>query len=859
MKKILSALFLSTATIMGFAQENINFEEQNHKSISVYDYWENSPFRKGILQGQYEIIDNPAIEETTNGSSKVLAFKRSRYASNLYGARIDLKSPIQLSSTPSYIHVMIKTPKKGKIALVGLGKRNDWDKQNPETFQLVRQSTKDIPAGKWSDAVFKVYGNEAAQLHSIVIVPDTKSMLPTDEDYVIYIDEIIHNNDPMDRFSNETYPISFEKDQIYTRDDRKLNGVSFKRNNGDSLDIDISSLNTVYTDKLEATALAVAPGEEITAQFNYVGDWMHRYVYFDKGNDGKFTPEIQNNIPTSKSDLVAYSFLSQNNADTGYNSKGETVKSDTKSNPPAFVIPEDIKPGFYRIRCKIDWNSDNAAGDQGQGIVKNGGAILDLLANVHNENVDFSVNARMCNVTTVEGNQLPGTIPFGKDYKFKVDMDENYVLKGLKIKHGYNLSGEQYISDNRQWQEETLLLTSDGEVTIPARYIDGDLSVEILFSNTPDQEGSYPEMKRTYQAADQENRYLREVVALVNGETQTVFSARTKEELPYTQFIWTSGWTESAEGAVIDKTLVPVTVPEGTTSFQMTFKPWNQEWAAASGSKPCTQQLVWTQQTYYIDLNNDYQFAGIVDGMNEIAEIVGTPSDKNNFGDSNGDTEKGWTRTITLPENIKPGIYRMRVVYLEPGTTSNQEYGTDWNEKLFTELNGIIRCGVAYDFNIEVEEKVVEKFAVTWETPENGTLTVKNGDQTLNSGDEVEKDTEITIEAVANKGFELKEIKVNNSPVQAENGICKVTITGITTISATFDEVVSINNVQDSNVYYNSENQTLYTDSAKSIVICDLTGRIVLKARNKETVNLSNLAEGIYTAIIDNTELKFRK
>ena len=118
---------------------------------------------------------------------------------------------------------------------------------------------------------------------------------------------------------------------------------------------------------------------------------------------------------------------------------------------------------------------------------------------------------------------------------------------------------------------------------------------------------------------------------------------------------------------------------------------------------------------------------------------------------------------------------------------------------------------------------------------------------------------EITIEAVANKGFELKEIKVNNSPVQAENGICKVTITGITTISATFDEVVSINNVQDSNVYYNSENQTLYTDSAKSIVICDLTGRIVLKARNKKTVNLSNLAEGIYTAIIDNTELKFRK
>lgn len=126
MKKILSALLLSTMAISGFSQDIINFEEQNHKAVSVYDYWENSPFRTGKLEGQFEIVNNPVKEEGTNNSDKVLSFTRSRYGSHLYGARIDLKEPIQLSSTASYFHVLIKTPNKGNVALIGLGKRDDW-------------------------------------------------------------------------------------------------------------------------------------------------------------------------------------------------------------------------------------------------------------------------------------------------------------------------------------------------------------------------------------------------------------------------------------------------------------------------------------------------------------------------------------------------------------------------------------------------------------------------------------------------------------------------------------------------------------------------------------------------------------
>ena len=485
-KYILSILSASMITVAGMAQSiNINFEQNNHKAISTSDYWVDSPFRTGLLAGQVQIVDNPAPETGVNETAKVLAFNRSRYGSHLYGARIDLKTPIQLSATPTYIHVLVKTPQRGSLALVGLGKRNDWPAQSAEVFQLVRVSTKVIPAGKWTDAVFKIYGNAAAQLHSLVIVPDTKSMLPTDDDYVVYFDEIIHNSDAQPRFSTEVYPLSFDKEQKNIREsERKLNGLTFTGNKGANLTFDLSSSKTAYIDKIDAEPLEVLVGEQITAQFNYKGDWMHRYVYLDKGNDGKFTPEISGNRPTANSDLVAYSFLGENE-DNGYKRNGVSASKDTHADPPAFTIPADMEPGFYRIRCKVDWNSDDAGGNTASGnlIINNGGAIVDLLANVHMENVNLSVMARMCVVTAAGGGALPEQIPFGQEFSFNVEMDGDYEITGLVIKHGYNLTGEQYVCENRQWQVEKIALSEDGLITIPAEYVDGNVSIEIKFTN----------------------------------------------------------------------------------------------------------------------------------------------------------------------------------------------------------------------------------------------------------------------------------------------------------------------------------------------------------------------------------------
>lgn len=465
----------------GYAETTLcQFENTDYSEISTYDYWDQSPFNTGVLTGQIAVVDNPYSDDI-NGSGKVLAFQRSRYGSHLYGARIDLTSPIALSPTPQYIHVLMYKPVAGRVALIGLGKRNDWAEQPATTVQFVMAATKELDANKWVDAVFSVYGNEAAELHSIVIVPDVDSHLATETDYVAYFDEILINDDSQQRFTFDPYPLNFEATQEKTRDDRALQSLTFTGNMGASYESDLASERTVYVNKTEATPIELKVGEAVNVSFDYTGSWMHRYVYMDKGNDGRFDVDIQNNVPTASSDLVAYSYLD------GYTSTGASASNDTSSDPPAFTIASDMKPGFYRIRCKVDWDSSVAAGNPASdnSVVSNGGAIVDYLANVHRDNVALNVVARMCEVTAADGSALPAEIPFGEDFSFNITMDDNYDITGLEIKHGYNHDGEEYVFGNRQWKVETMELEEDGLITIPAEYIDGDVAITIQFENKP--------------------------------------------------------------------------------------------------------------------------------------------------------------------------------------------------------------------------------------------------------------------------------------------------------------------------------------------------------------------------------------
>jgi hypothetical protein len=101
---------------MAMSQISVTFESQDYKSIGVYDIWEASPFRTGTLKGNYSVIDNHLkdVEEqlgfAPNASDKILAVQRSRFGSNTFGVRIDLKETFELTPAVKYVHVKLYRP-----------------------------------------------------------------------------------------------------------------------------------------------------------------------------------------------------------------------------------------------------------------------------------------------------------------------------------------------------------------------------------------------------------------------------------------------------------------------------------------------------------------------------------------------------------------------------------------------------------------------------------------------------------------------------------------------------------------------------------------------------------------------------
>ena len=83
------------------AQTTITFDSEDYKSISVYDSWAESPFRAEtpVIDFDAAVAANPDTEidevmgVAPNATENVVKLRRSRYGSNTFGVRIDLKSP----------------------------------------------------------------------------------------------------------------------------------------------------------------------------------------------------------------------------------------------------------------------------------------------------------------------------------------------------------------------------------------------------------------------------------------------------------------------------------------------------------------------------------------------------------------------------------------------------------------------------------------------------------------------------------------------------------------------------------------------------------------------------------------------
>ena len=201
---------------------------------------------------------------------------------------------------------------------------------------------------------------------------------------------------------DEKYPVNFDKTAKSTHSSRALNSFSLQQTGKDKQTESVYASKAAYEDHT-SKVFTVEAGSELTASFDYTGEWMHSFVYIDFDNDGQFSYK-EGKWDQTGTDLVAFSFYSLDsnpkNDASGYNSVGDELTGDARNTyvAPSFKAP--AKAGEYRIRFKFDWNCILPGGSSS--ILSDGGGVWDATLKVVEPVVDgiSSINAEVANGET---------------------------------------------------------------------------------------------------------------------------------------------------------------------------------------------------------------------------------------------------------------------------------------------------------------------------------------------------------------------------------------------------------------------------------------------------------------------------
>lgn len=490
----LAGLFFPIAAMAQQDKTLCDFETtESYKSVRAYDTYPTSPFNLSKLTGNVKVVENDLNAEDSelgfapNGSNYILGVQRSRYGSNTFGALVELKEPLALKRETQYVHVKFYSTQDAPVMLIGLGNRDDRPWQPATTEQFWSVPTSKVHAGAWQDVVFPIMGANGISIKSLLVVVDRQSPHNQMSDFAVFIDDITLSSKANPFFSKSVYPINFEENTAHTRGDGRY--VKNIKLGSQSVAINQNTDKKLYFNKTENIFLA-KPGETVTPTIDWKGEWMHGYAYLDKDDNGKFDVDYTNSGVTNARDLVSYSYYKDKN------SAGSRASGDCGVTLPSFKIDNDMKPGIYRMRYKVDWDNVDPGGSTATGnlITNNGGALIDVLVNIHNDEVNLfratEENGGGLNgdVLLADGKQLTGrTTPFGQAFVIKSKPAEGFVLDYMKIRHGYNLEGASTKNENPQWKEFVVQASQfvNNEYTIPANCVDGDIRIVPFFKSDP--------------------------------------------------------------------------------------------------------------------------------------------------------------------------------------------------------------------------------------------------------------------------------------------------------------------------------------------------------------------------------------
>ena len=174
-----------------------------------------------------------------------------------------------------------------------------------------------------------------------------------------------------------------------------------------------SGTHALYTDQT-STVFVTKPGATVTIKNNGSGTWMSSYVYVDYDKNGTFDFTAANCAGAKvDGELVSHTGYSGTSSDPTVTCTGSSIdwQASFTLTMPTFVIPEDLAPGNYRIRHKVDWNCVDpcgrlsANGFSDNFMDANGGGVIDFTIRIESEDYE---TART--ITVASADETYGTV-----------------------------------------------------------------------------------------------------------------------------------------------------------------------------------------------------------------------------------------------------------------------------------------------------------------------------------------------------------------------------------------------------------------------------------------------------------------
>lgn len=535
----------------------------------------------------------------------------------------------------------------------------------------------------------------------------------------------------------ETYPA----DNVINRTDTRYTSNIVLTSDGKEQtisDLQSESETHIYRDATAQVA-EFAPGSTVKVTANYVGSWMHGYLWIDYNKDYQFTYELDsNNLPTASSELVGFSNYSTNpnNSGTWHNSNGNTTSGGGGGTPNAgfsFVIPEDLPAGEYRARYIVDYNA------------------IDPVPQPNRSDNTLEANGGMV-----------------ADFTIRIAVPTKYNVTIAPAEHGTIkvLAGSEEIASGSQVNEGTVITIAGdaergymlGTATVNGTPIEGftyEVNEDVEIGGTfVDKVASY-----TAPAGHVETNGTNTYVETINttGAAKDMAAAFTEQPTDDNIYALIEDKAEVVPGESFTLNLIAKSLGEYSTST-------------------VRQDIRYTCAYIWAD------WYGLSEW--EKVEFHGTVPPSDNIG-GNYDV-LNIAQALTMPADVPVGTEgRIRVIYSSawsvPGTnSSDQNQGMEAADPNSQYING----GIAYDIVVNAVAAPVPTYAVTIAETE-ATVEANVDDLTA-----VEEGTEVTFTITAPEGKQIASVTYNDETISAnEDGTYTITVNADGTLSVTLEDI----------------------------------------------------------------------